>query len=158
MRVSRHRPWPLIRFDRAVNTVSLALCSRFCLYPPLEWTLAPCLHQRRLYSPRLTSGCDGFLSLLFYLLSNLWLFLPILHAQARPERFVVATGFGHFMANCFFPFYCCLPVLHSQAIDAPAELSLRNAVQLLQSLGALDEGEELTDLGARLAGISIDPR
>ncbi|CAN0185647.1 unnamed protein product, partial [Ectocarpus sp. 8 AP-2014] len=46
----------------------------------------------------------------------------------------------------------------SQAIDAPAELSLRNAVQLLQSLGALDEGEELTDLGARLAGISIDPR
>ncbi|CAB1100894.1 unnamed protein product [Ectocarpus sp. CCAP 1310/34] len=46
----------------------------------------------------------------------------------------------------------------SQAIDAPAELSLRNAVQLLQSLGALDEREELTDLGARLAGISIDPR
>ncbi len=45
-----------------------------------------------------------------------------------------------------------------QAIDAPAELSLRNAVQLLQSLGALDEREELTDLGARLAGISIDPR
>lgn len=45
-----------------------------------------------------------------------------------------------------------------QAIDAPPELSLRNAVQLLQSLGALDEREDLTDLGARLAGISIDPR
>ncbi|CAN0385449.1 unnamed protein product [Ascophyllum nodosum] len=46
----------------------------------------------------------------------------------------------------------------SQAIDPPPELSLRNAVQLLQGLGALDEQEELTDLGARLAGISIDPR
>lgn len=45
-----------------------------------------------------------------------------------------------------------------QAIDPPPELSLRNAVQLLQSLGALDDEEELTDLGARLAGISIDPR
>lgn len=45
-----------------------------------------------------------------------------------------------------------------KAIDPPPELSLRNAVQLLQSLGALDDGEELTDLGARLAGISIDPR
>ncbi|CAN0457080.1 unnamed protein product, partial [Scytosiphon promiscuus] len=46
----------------------------------------------------------------------------------------------------------------AKAIDAPPELSLRNAVQLLQSLGALDDQEELTDLGARLAGISIDPR
>ena len=31
-------------------------------------------------------------------------------------------------------------------------------MQLLQSLGALDDEEELTDLGSRLAGISIDPR
>ena len=52
----------------------------------------------------------------------------------------------------------CPPRVTAQAIDAPPELSLRNAVQLLQSLGALDDQEELTDLGARLAGISIDPR
>lgn len=46
----------------------------------------------------------------------------------------------------------------SQAIDPPPELSLRNAVELLQNLGALDDEEDLTDLGARLANISIDPR
>ena len=46
----------------------------------------------------------------------------------------------------------------NKAIDSPPELSVKNAVQLLQSLGALDDQEELTDLGSRLAGISIDPR
>ncbi|CAM9641447.1 unnamed protein product, partial [Discosporangium mesarthrocarpum] len=45
-----------------------------------------------------------------------------------------------------------------QSIDAPPELSVCNAVHLLQSLGALDEEEDLTDLGARLANMSIDPR
>ncbi|CAM9232255.1 unnamed protein product, partial [Choristocarpus tenellus] len=46
----------------------------------------------------------------------------------------------------------------SQAIDPPPDLSLQNAVQLLESLGALDEDEDLTDLGTRLAGMSLDPR
>lgn len=55
---------------------------------------------------------------------------------------------------CAFLLLVCLV----QAVDPPPPLSLRNAVQLLQSLGALDDEEELTDLGARLAGISIDPR
>ncbi|KAG5188009.1 hypothetical protein JKP88DRAFT_262359 [Tribonema minus] len=40
----------------------------------------------------------------------------------------------------------------------PHSLSVRNAVELLQSIGALDEREGVTDLGARLAQLSVDPR
>lgn len=46
----------------------------------------------------------------------------------------------------------------SKAVDAPHALTVKNAVDLLVDIGAFDKEEELTDLGARLAGLSIEPQ
>jgi HrpA-like RNA helicase len=45
-----------------------------------------------------------------------------------------------------------------RAMDAPHSLSVRNAVELLRDIGALDSTEFLTDFGGKLAQLSVDPR
>jgi ATP-dependent helicase HrpA len=43
-------------------------------------------------------------------------------------------------------------------IDAPSKRAIADGYQLLQELGAVDEGNELTKLGAELAKLPLDPR
>ncbi|MCZ8381487.1 ATP-dependent RNA helicase HrpA [Mycobacterium sp. CPCC 205372] len=43
-------------------------------------------------------------------------------------------------------------------LDPPDARSIRDGVQLLQELGAFDEGGALTDVGRRLARLPLDPR
>ena len=47
----------------------------------------------------------------------------------------------------------------NKAIDAPHPKSIQNALELLVELGAMDEStNSLTDLGWKLASLSVDPR
>ncbi|OBK24038.1 ATP-dependent RNA helicase HrpA [Mycobacterium asiaticum] len=43
-------------------------------------------------------------------------------------------------------------------LDPPDRRSIRDGVQLLQELGAFDQGGAITDLGRRLARLPVDPR
>ena len=43
-------------------------------------------------------------------------------------------------------------------MDPPDRRQVRDGIRLLQELGALDDGEELTPLGRRLAQLPLDPR
>ncbi|KAH7434390.1 hypothetical protein KP509_06G015600 [Ceratopteris richardii] len=45
-----------------------------------------------------------------------------------------------------------------KAIQPPDPLSVRNSVQLLETIGALDDKEELTNLGMHLTSLPVDPR
>lgn len=44
----------------------------------------------------------------------------------------------------------------SKAIQPPSKISIANSIALLQSIGALDEKENITDLGIRLADLPVD--
>lgn len=46
----------------------------------------------------------------------------------------------------------------AKAMQPPDPLSVRNSVQLLKTIGALDDNEELTNLGIHLANLPVDPR
>ena len=46
----------------------------------------------------------------------------------------------------------------SRALQPPEERSVRNALELLTTIGALDRDEELTPLGKHLAALPVDPR
>jgi ATP-dependent RNA helicase YTHDC2 len=46
----------------------------------------------------------------------------------------------------------------AKAIQAPAPLSVRQSISLLQAIGALDEQENLTELGVHLADLPVDVR
>ncbi|KAI5068622.1 hypothetical protein GOP47_0016967 [Adiantum capillus-veneris] len=46
----------------------------------------------------------------------------------------------------------------AKAMQTPDPLSVRNSVQLLKTIGALDDEEELTNLGIHLANLPVDPR
>ena len=43
-------------------------------------------------------------------------------------------------------------------LDPPDQRSIRDGVQLLQELGAFDQGASITDLGRRLARLPVDPQ
>jgi HrpA-like RNA helicase len=45
-----------------------------------------------------------------------------------------------------------------KALDAPHNLAVKNAVELLVQIGALDADEQLTELGYKLANMPMDPR
>lgn len=45
-----------------------------------------------------------------------------------------------------------------KALDAPHDLSVKNAIDLLVQIGALTAREQLTDLGHKLARLPLDPR
>ena len=45
-----------------------------------------------------------------------------------------------------------------RAVDPPRPISVDNAVSLLQQIGALTPKEQLTPLGAKIAGLPVDPR
>ncbi|CAM9180880.1 unnamed protein product [Heterosigma akashiwo] len=45
-----------------------------------------------------------------------------------------------------------------KAVDPPHPKAVRNAVELLTAVGALDDQEGLTELGARLAAVALDPK
>ncbi|CAH9063561.1 unnamed protein product [Cuscuta europaea] len=45
----------------------------------------------------------------------------------------------------------------NKALQPPDPLSVKNAIELLQTIGALDEGEELTSLGRHLCTLPLDP-
>lgn len=44
------------------------------------------------------------------------------------------------------------------AMEPPTQLSVQSAVRYLISIGALDELENLTDLGEHLLQLSVDPK
>lgn len=44
-----------------------------------------------------------------------------------------------------------------KAIDAPVDLAVRNAITLLQDIGALTRGEKLTELGKQLGSLPVHP-
>ncbi|CAM6093452.1 unnamed protein product [Calypogeia fissa] len=46
----------------------------------------------------------------------------------------------------------------SKALQPPEQRAVHNAVQLLKTIGALDEREELTDLGRHLSNLPLEPR
>lgn len=46
----------------------------------------------------------------------------------------------------------------SKAMQPPDPLSVRNSVQLLKTIGALDDAEELTNLGVHLSTLPVEPR
>eukprot|EP00250_Pteridium_aquilinum_P019840 c24596_g1_i1 orf=694-3741(-) len=46
----------------------------------------------------------------------------------------------------------------SKALQPPEPLAVQNAVELLMTIGALNEAEELTPLGRHLATLPVDPR
>lgn len=46
----------------------------------------------------------------------------------------------------------------SKALQPPEQRAVRNAVELLKTIGALDEQEELTDLGLHLSNLPVEPR
>eukprot|EP00249_Psilotum_nudum_P023285 c28819_g1_i1 orf=80-3292(+) len=46
----------------------------------------------------------------------------------------------------------------SKALQPPEKLAVQNAIDLLKTIGALDETEELTALGRHLATLPLDPR
>jgi hypothetical protein len=45
----------------------------------------------------------------------------------------------------------------AKAPEPPEDRAIRGAVQLLQQIGALDEGEDITLLGKYLGSLSIEP-
>ncbi|GBG82962.1 hypothetical protein CBR_g36488 [Chara braunii] len=46
----------------------------------------------------------------------------------------------------------------SRAMQPPEALAVKNAIELLVTIGALDSAEELTSLGRHLAALPVDPR
>jgi HrpA-like RNA helicase len=52
---------------------------------------------------------------------------------------------------------CSITSFLSKAIDPPNELSITNAIRLLQDIGALTSDEKLTELGKQLGALPVHP-
>ncbi|XP_031697016.1 3'-5' RNA helicase YTHDC2-like, partial [Anarrhichthys ocellatus] len=59
--------------------------------------------------------------------------------------------------NCWPPSSCPVAEFLSKAPQPPAAHAIRNAVQMLKTIDAMDQYEDLTDLGYHLADLPVDP-
>ncbi|GLJ39839.1 hypothetical protein SUGI_0814530 [Cryptomeria japonica] len=53
--------------------------------------------------------------------------------------------------------YCNISEFISKAIDPPVDLAVRNAITVLQDIGALTHDEKLTELGKQLGSLPVHP-
>ncbi|XP_018589914.1 3'-5' RNA helicase YTHDC2 isoform X2 [Scleropages formosus] len=56
------------------------------------------------------------------------------------------------------PINCTIPEFLSKAPEAPPTLTVKHAVQMLKAIDAMDQWEDLTELGYHLADLPIEPR